>query len=80
MTRGFEALPAEMGNRIYGYRVLFREDNGEHKALTVAEFRLWYQLLLLLLLTSPQITREMKAVILGGNTLHLKGSPGPPKQ
>ena len=71
-AKGFGDLPAELRNQIYKYRTLYHNDNGGRKIFTVNAYQMRYQTFLPLLCTSSQIARDLKPVILGSHTLHLK--------
>ena len=69
---GFNDLPAELRNQIYHYRTVFNNSNGDRRIFTVKEFRIRYQLHISLLRASSEIAKELKPIILGSHTLHLK--------
>jgi len=68
---GFRNLPAELRNKIYENRVLFRNGIGEREKLSVTDFRVRHQQLIPLILADKQIGNEILPVFFGENTLHL---------
>jgi hypothetical protein len=68
---GFIDLPAELRNKIYENRVLYRTKAGKRKMVSVTGFRVRHQQLMSLILADKQIGSEMLPVFFGGNLLHL---------